>query len=194
MKPPKYNYLYDIPEIQAKLENGESRIVNCQHYMADCFSFGAPPSTPTFPIATPSKNQEIDAQYREEIKAISENIKKHSSAIGLDPSEEAATRFEASMILQNTSRGIWNSFALPLRFQSGKIYRIWASQDITDTPIVESWSIEDFLRDVAIKTAKNKVKVKQLESWLAVCIIILTLITLWLLLPLYYKIHMWLFA
>jgi hypothetical protein len=186
-RPKGYDYLYNIHEIQAALDEGDSRIVDAHCYMADCFF----PDAPSFgddlssSYAMPSESPELDSQYQEELKAIWENIQKHSPDIGLDPSEEVMTRFRASMTLQSTSMNIWDTFALPLRLHDGRVYRIWGSKDLMGTPVVKSMPVDSFLRSVAIKTAEDKAHIDKLNSRLGLCVtalvIIITVFGFWLL-------------
>jgi hypothetical protein len=58
----------------------------------------------------------------------------------------------------------WKNFAIPLRYLNGRVYRIWATQDLYTEPTIKSVGADVFVSECARYTALERVRLERVKA------------------------------
>ena len=129
-----------------------------------------------------SGNDAIEKQYFEEITTIKKIMADTDVPIHLaDWQSRAKSPAGDKMFKVLNRRGyaiqVWEWYAIPWRYKDGLIHLIWAPQDVMGSPIIHSYSVNEFLERLSNKQKAQFMKFqkshKQIDIWRTISIIML---------------------
>lgn len=160
---------------RSKVVDGESRFAN------EPFPFRAIwwPDSPTIEQellsdhAVESAEPELSDEFFEEVTAIRDSLKelgyKGELAAWQRSGREAGEQMWEGLNLHADALGLWDQLCLPLRRRGDEIFRILSPRDAGGTPIVQSLSLDEYIRDVSAYTARATIEIaglkKSREKW-----------------------------
>jgi hypothetical protein len=74
------------------------------------------------------------------------------------------------------AKALWVSFAIPLRYHEGSVYRIRLSADILDDPVWDVMAVEDYVAQSAIHSARVSYALHRAKRQVALLVFLLYLV------------------
>lgn len=113
--------------------------------------------------------EELKAEFDAEVKAIRECLHTLGYTPGLakwQQSKDPNIRLMyEGLNLRGDALSMWEQIAFPLRRRGGVLFRIAAPRDVIGgTPIVDAVAIDDFIRGVSARTAKDREELAHLRE------------------------------
>jgi len=163
-----------IEEAIRRLPNGESRLAVSHLPLgyACLGEFDVPDISERLSsdYGVPSRNEEIEKQYYEEITTIGAIMEEADVPIRLADWQSKVECVEKMRGLNRRAYAIrmWHWYAIPWRFCNDSVHVIHCPRDLLGSPIIHSYPAADFLRALAEEMEKRHEESEKLERQLSI--------------------------
>lgn len=170
-----------IVALKRKLPDAEARFnEDATVPMRQVYLRGLPAPTPDealrsdYGIPSNASEKKVTDEFWREIEAIEECLKESNFEVTLADWQkgtqlEQVQRMYKGMNLRAYALQFWDWYAIPFRYFDGRIFVVWAPDDVMGTPIVHSYNPQWFLFNLALRQTKDEIESqrqsKKLQKW-----------------------------